>query len=129
MKRPCGSIIHSSWLDPNKVREMIKAANEVVPGLKDHIAVVETATPVTNMRYSGNPGGSIIGYEYDLTGAPLFRMPNRGPLEGLYFANAWVRLGGGYEPCITSGYLAFGDIMKDVQGAGAIAKLMPDFNL
>ena len=107
--------------------EMIDAANEVAPGLKDHIAVMETATPITNMRYSGNPGGSILGFDYDLTGTPALRLPNRGPLKGLYFANAWVRLGGGYEPCITSGYLACGEIMKDLKGAGTLQRLLPSF--
>lgn len=108
-------------------REMIDAANEAVPGLKDHIAVLETATPITNMRYSGNPGGSILGFDYDLTGTPALRLSNRGPLEGLYFANAWVRLGGGYEPCITSGYLACGEIMKDIRGAGPLERMLPSF--
>ena len=98
--------------------EMIAAADEVVPGLKDHVAVLETATPITNMRYSGSPGGSILGFDYDLTGSPMLRLPNRGPLPGLYFANAWVRLGGGYEPCMTSGFLTCGEIMKDARRTG-----------
>lgn len=105
--------------------EMIDAASEAFPGLRDHLSVVETATPITNMRYSGNPGGSILGFDYDLTGNPILRMGNRGPLEGLFFANAWVRLGGGYEPCITSGYLACGEILKDEAGAGKLARAVP----
>jgi phytoene dehydrogenase-like protein len=108
--------------------EMIRAADEVFPGLRDHIAVLETATPITNMRYSGNPGGSILGFDYNLTGSPMFRLSNRGPLEGLFFANAWVRLGGGYEPCITSGYLAYGEIMKDEKGLSRAGKMLPRFD-
>jgi len=108
--------------------EMIDAADEVVPGLKSHISVLETATPITNMRYSGNPGGSILGFDFDLAGNPAFRLSNRGPLEGLFFANAWVRPGGGYETCITSGYLAFSEIMKDEQGAGRLEKMIPNVN-
>jgi len=92
--------------------EMIDAADEIVPGLKDHIAVLEVSTPVTNMRYTGNPGGSILGFDYDLTHSPLFRLGNKGPLEGLYFANAWVRTGGGFEPCMVSGYMAYREVMK-----------------
>jgi prolycopene isomerase len=93
--------------------EMIDAADQVAPGLKNHIAALEISTPITNMRYSNNPGGSMIGFDYDVTGSPMFRLGNRGPLRGLYFANAWVRIGGGFEPCITSGYLASAEIMKD----------------
>lgn len=94
--------------------EMIRAAGEVVSGIEKHIAVLETSTPLTNMRYSGNPGGSILGFDYDVTASPMLRLSNRGPIEGLYFANAWVRLGGGYEPCITSGFLAFRELLKDL---------------
>jgi phytoene dehydrogenase-like protein len=92
--------------------KMINAADRVFPGLKDHIAVLEISTPLTNMRYSNNPGGSMIGFDYDVTSSPIFRLGNRGPLGGLYFANAWVRIGGGFEPCITSGYLASAEITK-----------------
>jgi phytoene dehydrogenase-like protein len=100
----------------NRMAElMIESANRYVPGLKDHIAVMEVATPLTNMRYTGNPGGSFLGFNYDLTGMSFLRLSNRGPLEGLYFANAWVRLGGGFETCITSGFLAYNEILKDLK--------------
>jgi prolycopene isomerase len=104
---------------------MIEASDVHFPGLADHIAVLEVSTPVTNMRYSGNPGGSILGFDFDLLGSPLMRLPNRGPLEGLYFAGAWVRPGGGFETSIQSGVFAFGEVMKDVKGIKGIARAMP----
>ncbi|MBU1670868.1 MAG: NAD(P)/FAD-dependent oxidoreductase [Actinobacteria bacterium] len=106
-------------------REMIEATDRRFPGLKDHLAVVEVSTPITNMRYSGNPGGSILGFDYDLAGSPPFRLSNRGPLERLFFANAWVRMGGGMETCITSGLFAYGEVMKDLRGTRGLAKLLP----
>jgi hypothetical protein len=54
----------------------------------------------------------------------MLRLSNRGPLGGLYFANAWVRLGGGYETCITSGFLACAAVMKDARGPGLVRKIM-----
>jgi len=105
--------------------EMIEASDQRFPGLADHIAVLEVSTPLTNMRYSGNPGGSILGFDYDVLGSPMMRLPNRGPLEGLYFAGAWVRAGGGFETCIQSGVFAFGEVMKDVKGVKGIARAMP----
>ena len=105
--------------------EMIDAAEEVLPGLSSHIEVVEVSTPITNMRYTGNPGGSILGFDFSVTGNPILRLSNRGPLEGLYFANAWVRMGGGMETCIHSGLLAFSEIMKDVKGVKGPAKYLP----
>jgi len=38
--------------------KMIKLAETVAPGFSKHIEVVEVATPLTNLRYTGNPGGS-----------------------------------------------------------------------
>ncbi|HEY5527409.1 MAG TPA: NAD(P)/FAD-dependent oxidoreductase [Candidatus Anoxymicrobiaceae bacterium] len=106
-------------------QQMIDATSERFPGLADHIEVVEVSTPITNMRYSGNPNGSILGFDYDVTGSPMMRLPNRGPLEGLYFAGAWVRMGGGFETCINSGMLAYGEVMKDVNGVKGLARAMP----
>jgi len=107
--------------------ELLDAANRFVPGLKEHIEVIEVSTPLTNMRYSGNPGGSIMGFEFDVTGSPMLRLPNRGPLEGLYHANAWVRPGGGFETVISSGAMATAEVMKDVNGVKGLARAMPGF--
>lgn len=106
-------------------QEMIEETARRFPGLADHIEVAEVSTPLTNMRYSGNPNGSILGFDYDLIGSPMLRLPNRGPLEGLYFAGAWVRMGGGFETCIQSGQLAYGEVLKDYKGVKGIAKALP----
>ncbi|MHB8896429.1 MAG: phytoene desaturase family protein, partial [Candidatus Geothermincolia bacterium] len=106
-------------------REMIEETEKRFPGLSDHLEVVEVSTPLTNMRYSGNPNGSILGFDFDITGSPMMRLPNRGPLEGLYFAGAWVRMGGGFETCIQSGQLAYGEVMKDYMGVKGLAKALP----
>lgn len=105
--------------------QFLEATDRRFPGLADHVSVVEVSTPLTNMRYSGNPGGSILGFDFDVTGSPMLRLPNRGPLEGLYFANAWVRPGGGFETSIQSGVFAYGEVMKDVKGVKGIARALP----
>lgn len=97
---------------------MLDAAEEVVPGLKDHIEVIEVSTPLTNIRYSGNPYGSIVGFEYGLLGNPVLKLSNRGPIKGLYFGSAWVRPGGGFEAAMSSGALAFREILKDAKKSG-----------
>jgi phytoene dehydrogenase-like protein len=105
--------------------DMIGETDRRFPGLADHLSVVEVSTPLTNMRYSGNPGGSILGFDYDTGGSPMLRLPNRGPLEGLFFAGAWVRPGGGFETCMQSGVFAYGEVMKDVNGVKGIARAVP----
>jgi phytoene dehydrogenase-like protein/ferredoxin-NADP reductase len=99
-------------------------AEKVAPGLRDHIEVVEVATPLTNMRYSRNVGGSIIGFDDTYTGTGLVRMPAAGPLEGLYFSGAWVNIGGGYEPSLYSGYLTSRKVLEDMEKGGPGAESM-----
>jgi ferredoxin-NADP reductase len=96
----------------------IDLASRVAPGIKDHLEVVEVATPLTHMRYTGNIGGAVYGYENSVAESTVLRLPNRGPLEGLYFANAWVRVGGGFQPCIDSGHQAAQDVLKDMERGG-----------
>ncbi|RJP27636.1 MAG: FAD-dependent oxidoreductase [Actinobacteria bacterium] len=102
-------------------------AENVAHGLRDHIEVIEVATPLTNIRYSRNVGGSIIGFDETFAGTGLVRMPATGPLQGLYFSGAWVNIGGGYEPSLYSGFLTSRKVLEDMEAGGAgpeaIAKL------
>ncbi len=97
---------------------ILDIAETVFPGLKQHIEVIEVATPLTNMRYSGNHLGSIYGYENSVRENTAQRLPNRGPLEGLFFAGAWVRMGGGFQPCIESGRAAAEEIIEEMDRGG-----------
>lgn len=105
-------------------------AENVARGLRDHIEVIEVATPLTNIRYSRNVGGSIIGFEETFAGTGLVRMPAAGPLQGLYFSGAWVNIGGGYEPSLYSGFLTSRKVLEDMEAGGvkpeAIEKLKAD---
>ncbi len=103
---------------------VLELAERVAPGLREHIEVVEVATPLTNMRYSRNPGGSIIGFDENFAGTGLTRMPAMGPVEGLYFAGAWVNIGGGYEPSLYSGYLTARQVLKDLEKGGPSAEAL-----
>ncbi len=98
--------------------KMIKTAEKAAPGLGKHIEAIEVATPLTNIRYTGNPGGSIVGFDENYQGTGSDHLPQRGPVEGLYFAGAWVNLGGGFEPCIASGALAARQVIKDMEKGG-----------
>jgi len=97
---------------------MIKLAERAAPDLSRHIEALEVATPLTNIRYTGNPGGSIVGFDENYQGTGNDHLPQRGPVEGLYFAGAWVNIGGGFEPCIASGALAARQVIKDMEKGG-----------
>jgi ferredoxin-NADP reductase len=117
---PWMKIPRSAYVEAkNRVAERaLELAERVAPGLRDHVEVVEVATPLTNMRYSRNPGGSIIGFDETFAGSGLVRMPAAGPLEGLYFSGAWVNIGGGYEPSLYSGFLTARQVLRDMERGG-----------
>ncbi|MHA1580225.1 MAG: phytoene desaturase family protein [Candidatus Freyarchaeota archaeon] len=91
----------------NRVADkLLSMAENYVPGIREHIEVIEVSTPLTNMRYTGNPGGTIYGFPNTPNDSLMFRLPQEGPIKGLYFAGAWTQMGGGYEPCMMSGAFA-----------------------
>lgn len=101
---------------------VIKLAERLSPELSDHIEEMEIATPLTNARYTSNVAGSIIGFNETFQGTGLERMPARGPLEGLYFSNAWVNIGGGFETVMESGYLTTRQVLEDMESGGRDAR-------
>lgn len=101
---------------------VIRLAERLAPDLGRHIEEMEIATPLTNARYTSNPAGSIIGFDETFSGTGMVRLPARGPLEGLYFSNAWVNIGGGFEPSIVSGYLTTRQVLEDMESGGRDAR-------
>ena len=93
-----------------------RAENLVMPGLASMITVREAATPLTNVRYTGNTGGAIYGFDQSMDNSYMTRLDNRTPVEGLYLASAWSNPGGGFAGAIMSGQLAFLKMMEDWGG-------------
>ena len=121
--QPWQGLSASQYLDAKSrmVDKALDLAGTVAPDLRGHIEVLEASTPLTNIRYAKNPGGSYTGFAESRMPQNLPQVPSRGPLEGLYFASAWVRVGGGYMPCIFAGHLAARDVMEDMERAGNAA--------
>ncbi len=95
----------------------------VLPTPRGHVSVCieknanpvsEAATPLTNIRYTGNPEGAIYGYEQSMENAYMTRLDQRTPFKDLYLASASTRPGGGYQPCLGSGVDAFKVLVKDL---------------
>lgn len=84
----------------------------ILPGLSKAIEVKEIATPLTNMRYTGNYRGAIYGWDQTLDNSGMRRLPHRTPIKNLYLAGAWTQPGGGYGPVIASGLNCFAEAMK-----------------
>ncbi len=117
---------HERYLEAKQqvADDLIRLAERVAPGLRNHLEVVEVATPLTNARYANTYGGSIIGFDENFQGTALQRIPSRGPLEGLYFSGAYVNIGGGYEPVIASGWMAGKDVVEDMGAGGRQPEVM-----
>jgi len=90
-----------------------KAEDRVIPNLTSMIEVLEAATPLTNIRYTGNFNGAIYGY--DRQGARMNLLNVRTPIKGLYLASAWSH-GGGYTPAMMAGRHAVLALMEDWGG-------------
>jgi prolycopene isomerase len=80
---------------------MLAAAENYFPGIRNHIEEIEIATPITHMRYLGTPTGSIYGFENFLKDSELF-VPNQAHIKGLYCAGGSVGLCG-FQPTLDSG--------------------------
>ncbi len=93
-----------------------RAEERVIPGLSKMIAVKDSATPLTNRRYTGNPGGAIYGYDHGVDNDFVNRIDNRTPVRGLYLASAWGNPGAGYGGTIAGAEVTFYKMMKDWGG-------------
>lgn len=100
----------------NRIAEgMLRMAEGIAPGLRASTEVVEVSTPLTNVRYTGALGGSIYGFNQPPRDNMVWRMGNRGPLEGLYFTGAWTQPGGGFQPTIMSGQMVGASIARRIK--------------
>lgn len=91
-----------------------RVEKKVIPGLSSMIQVMEAATPLTNMRYTKNPGGAIYGYPASINNAYMNRIKNTTPIEGLYLSSAWGNYYSGYTGGIMNGRDVYRLIMKSI---------------
>lgn len=86
---------------------LIDRAEHLIPGLRRDIEVMEVGTPLTNWRYSLNPGGSIYGREQTPQNMFFARRSPKTPIPNLVLTGAWVA-GGGMSTALASGRTAAG---------------------
>jgi phytoene desaturase len=100
----------TDW-DSEKMRvaeKMINGLSETaVPGMKDHVKVLEVSTPLDFERRLQNPKGAIYGLTMDLPNQAVFRPSAKSKsIKGLYLTGASTHPGGGVPTAIASGYIA-----------------------
>lgn len=84
---------------------LLTRAEKVLPGLRDHIEVLEIGTPITMANYTLNPGGTIFGWD-NSPGAMIARLTLKPPIPNVFLAGAWGFPGGGQSLVLSSGLSA-----------------------
>ena len=85
----------------------------LLPGLSAAIEVKDTASPLTNIRYTSNYEGAIYGWNQTVDNSPPRRLPHDTPVKNLYLSGAWTTPGHGYGGVLSSGVQCFGEIMEE----------------
>ena len=93
-------------------QKYIDRAEKYLPGLKEHIEVVEVGSPRTMEHYTLNPKGTIFGWEYNIEQSMLKRLKQKTPIKNVYLAGAWTFPGGGQSAVLLSGLEASRAILK-----------------
>jgi phytoene desaturase len=93
---------------PHFIEKTIENFSKVaIPGLKEHVKVVECSTPMDFERRLLLPEGAIYAFQQDITAQAVFRPSARSKtVRGLYLAGATTHPGGGVPSTIASGVIA-----------------------
>lgn len=93
------------WAD-HKVavqNQMLELAERYIPGLNEHLLFVESGSPQTMHRYTGNGHGAAYGWATTPGQVGPYRARQDAPVQGLYFAGHWTKPGGGVYGVSVSG--------------------------
>lgn len=92
--------------------EVINGLTQLYPGIRERIEVIDVATPLTFIRYTGNYKGSYEGWLMDKKALTL-RPPQTLPgLDNFYMAGQWVSPGGGLPAGLITGRIVIQKICK-----------------
>jgi phytoene desaturase len=82
---------------------MLAQAEAVLPGYRDSITFVDSATPATFEHYTLAHAGAAYGWENTPSQTVPKRLDYRTPLDGLFLAGHWTHPGTGSVRCLLSG--------------------------
>ncbi|MEW6553924.1 MAG: NAD(P)/FAD-dependent oxidoreductase [Actinomycetota bacterium] len=88
-------------------RQLEMLSERAIPGLADHVEVMDVLTPSDYERHLLTPEGAILGLDMDLPTSTVFRPAARSKsIKGLYLAGASTHPGGGLPSVVASGIIA-----------------------
>lgn len=80
-----------------------RVAAALSPNLRDHIELLEVATPITLRRYTGNRHGSIFGARPTARNIRGRVASYRTPIDNLLLGGHWAEYGGGVPVAVRAG--------------------------
>ena len=101
---------------------LLDSAEQILPGLRDKLTYVESATPLTLERYTLNTRGSTYGWENTPAQTGTKRLAHETPLPGLFLSGHWSLPGGGSIRALTSGLHTAMIILRKIGRADAIPR-------
>ena len=103
-------LAHSDWdsIKQGVAEKMIHGLSQTaIPGMEEHVKVLEVSTPLDFERRLQNPKGAIYGLTMDLPNQAVFRPSAKSKsIKGLYLTGASTHPGGGVPSAIAAGYIA-----------------------
>lgn len=94
------------------VERLIGIADGVIPGLAKHVVWKESATPVTQERFTRSTGGTSYGIEPALDQIGPLRIGPETEIGGLFLAGASTPSGHGIANVLRSGVVAAGAVLE-----------------
>lgn len=93
--------------------ETIDYLEGFIPELRNHIEVIDSATPKTLKRYTLNSKGAAYGWAVTNDQIGNNRLQHTTPVKGLYLAGHWTSPGPGISSVVSSGWKTANVILKD----------------
>ena len=103
--------------------ELIDVVDSVLPGFKDGLTYVESATPLTMAGYSRNVAGAIHSFEQTPDQVETKRPPQVTPIKGLLMSSQWTSTGGSALRSFVAGIAAARLVLNEIGSSDGI----PDF--
>ncbi len=109
---------------------LISVSEGVIPGLSEHIDWKESATPVTQERFTRSTGGTSYGIELSIDQIGPLRMSETTEIPGLFLCGASTASGHGIAGVMRGGVIAAGLILEtDLLKAALRGEVFGDRNL
>ena len=94
------------------IEQLLETAEQVLPGLREHVDWKEAATPVTQERFTHSTGGTSYGIEFATDQMGPMRMGPETDVEGLFLCGASTPSGHGIANVMRSGVVAAGAALE-----------------